>query len=229
MESFSDGVSASKSETKTGIWPSETETKTENRSSEIKITHSETETLRIPDQDQDLIFNKNPSRGWTSICNFEIIHFLSQNFSGLSGLDRLLWARPRLWEHKTETKIKISRPETETRLRPAKASLETKPGLETSTTGKLITFQMLMDLANMTQNNTTFWPLLLHRTNLFDHIQMQSEIVYCVCSIMYSDNRYPNLEGYDVMWDQKANLQDICLAHKCHLYHGYMVFHLWLS
>ncbi len=58
----SDGVSASKAETKTKTktetWPSETKTETETRPSEIKTTPSETETLRIRDQDwdRDLIF-----------------------------------------------------------------------------------------------------------------------------------------------------------------------------
>ncbi len=53
---FSDGVSASKSETesKTETWPSETKTETETRPSEIKTTPSETETLGI--RDRDLIF-----------------------------------------------------------------------------------------------------------------------------------------------------------------------------
>ncbi len=56
--SVRDGVLASKSETKTEIWPSETET----RPSETKTTPAETETLRIQDQDldRDLIFNKHP-------------------------------------------------------------------------------------------------------------------------------------------------------------------------
>ncbi len=63
--------------------------------------------------------------------------FLNQNFWGLNGLDRLLWARLRPLEYKTETKI--SRSETVTIPRLTKTGLmtglETRPGLETSVTG----------------------------------------------------------------------------------------------
>ena len=53
-------------------------------------------TLRIRDQDRNLIFKKKLEGVG---CHFAILRtfiFKSHNFWGLSGLDRLLWARPDL-------------------------------------------------------------------------------------------------------------------------------------
>ena len=121
------------------------------------MSETKTEIWTVTIQDQDLKnprtrlrprphFQQKPSRGRTSFCHIEIFHFLSQSFWGLGGLNRLLWARPRPWEHKTKTETTISRHKTETRPRPAKAStletgLETRPSLETSITGHNINSQ----------------------------------------------------------------------------------------
>ena len=96
------------------------------------------------DRDRDLIFNKNPVGVGRHFAIFEIIHFLSQNFWGLGGFDRLLWVRPRPGEHKTETKI----PGRRLRRDQDQQKLSLKTGLETSVTGQsaLITHSVVKGL-----------------------------------------------------------------------------------